>query len=662
MSKHIITRREFLRISSTAVAGAALAACAKTATEAPVATPTKAPAATSTPQPAPAKDMESPMLTDLVAGGKLLPIEERLPQEPLVWDFKDVRAFEKEEGRYGGTLRFGHRNDIAGLATIGFARIAADRSEYFPDMAKSWESSPDFMSITFHVRKGMKWSDGEPYTADDLLFWWEEIIHSPYLEAPMGIGGMNTNTDQIVKVDDYTFRIDFAEPNPLFLLRSRGLEGGEPSHMMRNAAHYIKTLHPDYTPDSSFSDKKEQFRKKIQDTLNIFRSIEDPNRPVMWAWHPLEYKEGQLARLERNAYFWSLDRQGRQLPNIDTIEDFMLADADAEVIKLKLIAQETHFERRKTSVADMPLLRENEEKGNYDIILNVKPEGSQQGFIFNTYHVDPDVRAILDQADFRRALSIAIDREAINQTAYYGLGKSGHGFSAPNVYDPEIDGKWAEFDLNKASQMLDSIGLDKLDDEGFRTLPSGDKFTFVLLFTPGWHPGGNEAAEIATEGWTAIKLRSIAKALDGKTRSETQASGDYGAWVNPWVGGVWDQNLRYGDGMSRVAPEQAKWWQAKDKPEAERPGVAPVGKMREVFELEDTILTTIDEEERQATLHKRRQIIADQCWCLGMVQNLPHVIVASKRLRGVWGRTDEMQWYNGAGDEDYWPRSWFFSE
>ena len=132
---------------------------------------------------------------------------------------------------------------------------------------------------------------------------------------------------------------------------------------------------------------------------------------------------------------------------------YRLGDADAEVIKLKLIAQETHFERRKTSVADMPLLRENEEKGNYDIILSVKPEGSQQGFIFNTYHVDPDVRAILDQADFRRALSIAIDREAINQTAYYGLGKAGHGFSDPNVYDPEIDGKWAEFDLDKASRL-----------------------------------------------------------------------------------------------------------------------------------------------------------------------------------------------------------------
>jgi peptide/nickel transport system substrate-binding protein len=604
--------------------------------------------------------MEAPMLAEMVAAGTLPPLDERLPANPLVWDFPDVNAFEKETGQYGGTIRLGHINDLNGFATIGLARIASDRSTYYPDIAQSWEWADDFTSITFHLRPGMKWSDGAPFTAHDIVFWYDEIIRSDVREAPLGVGGMNSVADTITAVDDFTLHFDFAQPSPLFLFGSRGFGGGEPSTWERSAAHYMKQFHPKFNPESGV-DAQEQFQSMF-DAMRQPRYIEDPNRPVLWGWKPLEYKEGQLARLERNPYFWAVDKMGRQLPYIDYVENFLLGDADAEVIKLKLIAGETNFERRRTSVADVPLLRENEDSAGIDIIYTRKPEGSQQGIIINPHHMDSQMREFLGAADFRRALSLAIDRAAINETAYFGLGQPGHGFSDPGVYNEAVDGAWAEFDLEQASELLDGLGLTERDSEGYRTLPDGSALTFTIMYTSGWHPGADETGEISAEGWKAIGLRGIAQSVEHRLRNERIASNDWEAWVNPWVGGVWDQDLRYGTGACRTGPIYCQWWRSRHLDEADRPGEEPTGKFREMFELEEVILTTVDPVERQEALDQRRALLADQLFNIGIVQGLPHVVVASKNLRGVWGRTDEMAYSLGAGDEDYWPRSWFFAD
>ncbi len=603
--------------------------------------------------------LEAPMLAEMVAAGTLPPLDERLPVNPVVWDFPDVNAFEKEKGQYGGTIRLGHINDLNGFATLGLARIASDRSTYYPDIAESWEWADDFTSITFHLRPGMKWSDGEPFTAHDIEFWYNEVIRSDLRDAPLGVGGMNSVADTITAVDDFTLHFDFEQPSPLFLFGSRGFGGGEPSSWERSAAHYMKQFHPKFNPKEGV-DTQEQLQE-MTDAMRQPRYIEDPNRPVLWGWKPLEYKEGQLARLERNPYFWSVDQYGRQLPYIDYVENFLLSDADAEVIKLKLIAGETNFERRRTSVADVPLLRENEESAGIDIIFTRKPEGSQQGIIINPHHPDPQMREILGAADFRRALSLAIDRDAINETAYFGLGQPGHGFSDPGVYNEAIDGSYAEFDLDQASALLDGLGLTERDGEGYRTLPDGSPLTFTLMYTSGWHPGADETGEISAEGWRAIGIRGIAQSVEHRLRNERLAANDWEAWVNPWVGGVWDQDLRYGTGACRTGRIFCQWWQSRHLPEDQRAGEEPTGKFREMFELEHTIFTTLDEEERQAALDQRRALLADQLFNIGIVQNLPHVVVASKDLRGVWGRTDEMDYSLGAGDEDYWPRSWFFA-
>jgi peptide/nickel transport system substrate-binding protein len=673
MTDKQVTRRRFLQFSAVITAGGVLAACAPT--PAPTVAPkaTQPPAATAAPKatqppaaatavPKPTGYTEAPMLAEQVKTGKLPPVNERLPLNPKVWDDPDAVVFETEKGEYGGTLRYGHIHDIQATATIGMGRIAADRSTFYTDVAEKWEMSPDFKQFTVYLRKGHRWSDGTPLTSDHFVFWYNEVVQSKYLTNPMGVMGMDSKRDKIVKIDDYTFRWEFFKPNPIYLLRARGFGDGETGNSFRLAMHYVKKLHPDYSPDSQFKDAKEQWQKKIQDQIGWYRCMEDTTRPVLWPWRPMEYKEGQLARLERNPYYHIVDRWGRQLPYIDYMEDFLLADTDTEVILAKLLAGETHWERRRTSVRVVPMLREAEKTGVVEIVFTTKPEGSPQGILFNPSHADPNWAALIGNADFRRALSVAIDREAINQTAFYGMGKPGHGFSDSGVYDPNVDGKWAQYDPALANKMLDALGLTKRDAEGFRTFADGSKLTFTLMFQPGWQVGADEVAELSVDGWNKVGVRSVTKATTGAQRTEAFNTRQYEAWVNPWVGGVWDQNLQYGEGMSRLAPNEYKWWLATDLPEAQRPGVKPEGSILEFLKMEDIIMNTTDPKEREATIQKRRELHADQMWCLGMVTNLPHVIGVNKKLRGVWGRTDVLKYYMGGGDEDFWPQSWFFAK
>jgi peptide/nickel transport system substrate-binding protein len=354
-----------------------------------------------------------------------------------------------------------------------------------------------------------------------------------------------------------------------------------------------------------------------------------------------------------------VDRWGQQLPYVDYWENQLLAATDKEVILLKLIAGETHFERRLGSVADVPFLREQAED-TLDLIFTKKPEGAQQGIYFSPHHENEAFRELLRQADFRRALSIAVDRETINQTAYLGLGQVGHGFSLPGVFDPEIDGQWVEYDLDRANQMLDDLGLTNRDSEGFRTLPNGENLTFILGSYPTWHPGALESAEISAEGWNTIGIRTTFKTYTSAAPMvEDWNAGLTAAYVRSSVGGDIIFDLNSSTGLRWGAAEY-RWWQTRELPADQRQGIEPPEDLKQFLALGEQVTIVLDEAERERLLDERRRFLADSCWFIGMVQSVPHVVIANKKLRGVWGRTDEVEWQLGAGDEDYWVRSWFW--
>ncbi len=668
--KQRISRRQFLDLSAMTAAGALLAGCA------PSPSPT-APATTSEGETAvpptsgavPEGDVttykEAPMLSDMVQAGQLPPVDERLPDEPLVWAQPDVLAFEKVEGTYGGTLHTAAIQEPQGMATIGLVRPSSDWQVFYPDIAESWQWSEDATTITFDLRKGHKWSDGEPFTARDLDFYWHDVLNCHYLAAPMGVHGLDPSKDNLVAVDDYTVRLEFAEAKPVFFLSSTGFRAGESTFWERCARHFWEQFHPDYNKDPDYADPKAQFQELVADRVRSYSNASQvPDVPVLCAFRTVEYQEGQLQRLERNPYFHVVDRWGKQLPYLDYEESFLLGGADKEVAKLKMIAGEVDWDRRYLGVGDIPMLREHEEEANLDPILVTMTCNGLQNIRFMPGNSDPNMQALIHNADFRRAMSIAIDRAVLNETVFLGMGKVGQGFSEPGVYDPEIDSRWAEYDPDKANAMLDEIGLDRRDPEGFRTFPNGDKLTWIHYYWPGWLIGTDETAELAVECWKAVGIRAVAKGEPWGTYTSKARAGDPEVCSIAHVdhGGIPVRDWKYGSSVRLWAFRHFEWWRDTDTSEAQRAGLKPEGEILELLQLEDEAFSTLDEDRRQDIWARRREILADSCWFIGMVQCVPHVVLARKNLGGVWGRTsDEAEFWLGSGDEEYWPRSWFWA-
>ena len=648
MSSPRISRREFIKLSG------ASAAAIMTASALPASA-------------APARQAvtynEAPMLADLVAQNELPPVNERLPENPLVWDQPDVQAFEKEEGQYGGVLHSLQFRFPNAMASFGLARPSSDWKVFYPDIAESWQWSEDATQLTVKLRKGHKWSDGEPFTAHDIVFWWNEILHAEYLEAPLSSQGLQVD-DKITALDDETLQFEFNSPRPFFWPISTGFAGGEYSSWNHASAHYWKQFHPTYNKDPNYSEPAIQFFEKVSDIVtNWQNAAENPEVPVLWAFRTIQFQDGQLHNLERNPYFHVVDRWNNQLPYMDHIESLLLEGTDGEVAKLKMIGGEADWDRRYLSVQDLPLLREHEDEANLDLLLVTQSVGATQAIRFMPGNGDPKMHALLNTPDFRRALSIAVNRPAINETAFFGMGTIGHGFSLPGVYDPEIDGKWAQYDPDLASQMLDAIGLDQRDSEGFRTYPDGSKLTFVLYYWAGWLPGTDETAEISSESWNRIGLRTATKDEHVGTFTANAAAGDPDVCAYCWPdhGGRPERDMKSGNTVHNWAFLQSQWWRDTSTPEEERTGIKPEGEILELLVLEDEALSTTSNERREEIWALRNEILADSVWNIGIVQNLPHVVLTRKNMGNAWGRSsEEAVWICSPGDEQFWPRSWYW--
>jgi peptide/nickel transport system substrate-binding protein len=582
------------------------------------------------------KYKEAPSLSVLVKAGKIPPIEGRLPKDPLVLDV------EEGIGKYGGTLRTAHFNTVFAVEVGLVRREYYDRDTFQPQVAKSFEWGPDYRSITFRLREGMKWSDGHPYTADDIMFWWNDIVQSKWLKQPANVAGMNSRTDRVVKVDDHTVRFEFAEPRPKFLVQSRG---GWSYGFYGYPAHYFKKLHPSYSPQQGMSGE-DQFQR-LQDRLFQNRwLVTDPDAPTILPWKTLAYKEGQLYIMERNPYYFAVDKEGNQLPYLDRVESLALTDGDRELIKLKVLAGEIDNEFRTIGLKDYPLYRESQQKADIVLITFDNIWNSPQGININQDYVkEPEVGKLLQNADFRRALSLSLDRELINKVAYLGLGEPGQGFSDAGVYSPETDGSYAQFDQGKANRLLDSIGLGRRDGEGFRVLPDGRKLTLTLMYRPGWGQGSDEVAEIARDSWGDVGIRMVISSVDGRLYTERYNNNEWQIKVYPGVGG-WEGYWIYGNTMEFFAREEWLWKNSQGKQ-----GVEPKGILKKYADLQWTAYNSNDAAETKRAFAELRNVLADQMFTLGTVVKVPTVLVINKALRNVPGQKRKAA--IGQGETEY---------
>jgi peptide/nickel transport system substrate-binding protein len=583
---------------------------------------------------------EAPMLADKVKAGELPPVEERLPVA------EDIMVFEPVDGigKYGGTLRMMHSaagaDEIRMFLYDSFVRWALDYNGYIPGVFKDWEYNDDGTELTFHLRKGLKWSDGVPFTTADILFWWEDMaMNDDFADEPKPWWGFIDGSfkTSLVVIDEYTFKFVFESPNwniPATL--AQGYWNYEP--MMR-PKHYLSQFHPKYNPD--LKDYSELTKR-----LNYWQV---PGYPTLQAWVLTEYEPGVRSVFERNPYYWKVDTAGNQLPYIDSFVSEEISDQEVRV--LKVISGEIDFSARGVpSPRNVPLLLDNAEQGNYRWLDSwINDAGGWPTLLINQTYTGGDdyLRELFRDKNFRRALSVAIDREEINDVIWYGFGTIQNttiSRGSWHLQDPEGQAafeEWAysfiEYDVELANQYLDAAGLKK-SSSGKRLRADNDRPVQIILHVTEWgDPEVNqETAALLKKYWEAVGLEVIIDPVSGPEAFQLfdSGSGEYQIWMGHLAElDLWPypDNVFVSGNAVRAWPQYTLW--LKTGGEQGEPLDDIAGRLHELY---SQGLRIADGEERHPLTWEAFRIHAQEGpFMIGTVGGLPMAAVANKDLRNV---------------------------
>ncbi|MBN9306744.1 MAG: hypothetical protein BGO82_14050 [Devosia sp. 67-54] len=444
---------------------------------------------------------QSPQFDAAVANGTLPPVADRLPVREDVM----VERPRDAVGTYGGTIRYNATNPQS-FGNIGYsawdAQLAGFTTNWeivYPDIARSIDMAPDNMSATVKLRRGMKWSDGVPLTADDILFFFNDIAGQgdlPPLPGNLVLGGKPTTVE---KVDDFTVIFHFPIPNPAFILNVARAEAGFPLA----PAHYLKKWHKKYNPDAEALAKKEGFSSWVDAFVShqngqVSDFQVDPNLPVLKPWILSQVDQFGNEYFKRNPFYWKVDTEGNQLPYID--EQVRMLIADPEVVKLDVQSGQLDY-ADKFAQADLPVLKAGEKTGNYTTMLFRADQGAAMKYQFDITVDDPVLRDIFNDIRFREAMSLAVNRPEINDTIFFGLGVPRQwGVSSASPLYEDWEGQYfADYDVAKANALLDEMGLKKGPD-GVRLRPDGKPLRLVLDDAVN----RVQLSELIAEYWTAV--------------------------------------------------------------------------------------------------------------------------------------------------------------
>ena len=432
----------------------------------------------------PSNLIETPSLRKAVAAGKLPPVHQRLPQEP------DVAVFDGKKlknGRHGGslTLLMGRKKDIRQMVVYGYARLVGYDTNFnlVPDILRKVEEKEGRI-FTFHLRKGHRWSDGQPFTTEDFRYYFEESATNK------AVKNMSLPVDMLVDgklpifevIDKYTVRYTWHKPNPFFLPR---LAGARPMYIYQ-PAHYMKNFNAKYTDMAKLKalvkKRKQRNWVALHYVLGQQYKNNNPKLPSLQPWILKTKPPSKKFRFARNPYFHRVDANGRQLPYIDEVK---LNITSSKLIPIKSGSGETDLQSRGLNFNNYTVLKQSEKQFDYMTRLWRTAKGSRWALFPNLNVNNPVQRRLFRDARFRRALSMGIDRHEINQVIYYGLARETGNTVLPEspLYDAKFAKRWTEFNVERANRLLDELGLadafdwstSAMDSCSFRALFGGRK-------------------------------------------------------------------------------------------------------------------------------------------------------------------------------------------
>ena len=582
------------------------------------------------------------------------------PQEP------SVAKIVGELGHPGGDLRMliGGIRDTRLLVVYGYARlIGYNRDlELEPDIAQAVDVDAGRV-FTFHLRAGHRWSDGAPFTTEDFRYWWQDMATNPQL-SPVGPPRELVVEGELPKVeilDPLTVRYSWSKPNPFFL---PALAGARPLFIYA-PAHYLEQFHQKYADPAKLARRVAAARVRDWAQLHgrhddMYR-FDNPDLPTLQPWVMRTRPPAERFIAERNPYFHRVDPTGQQLPYIDRV---ILDVVDDKLIPVKTGAGETDLQARGLVFKDYTFLKESEPHSHLRTLLWPTARGAHLALYPNLNATDPVWRQLFRDVRFRRALSLGIKRDDINQTFYFGLGIGGNNSVLPAspLYQPEYRFAWADFDPAQANRLLDEIGLTKRDDRGARLLPDGRPMDLIIESAGE----GSEESDVLTlvrENWAKLGIRAYIKPLQRQVLRNRIFSGE--TLMTIWFG------LENGIPSADMSPYEfapttqqeyqwPKWGQyyetrggageAPELPEAKR-----------LLALYNAWRVSATHEQRQKIWQEMLEIWSQQVYSIGLVGAVPQPVVANQRLRNVPDKAI-FNWEPGAQFGIYRPDTFWFAD
>ncbi|RUW62958.1 ABC transporter substrate-binding protein [Mesorhizobium sp. M7A.F.Ca.US.008.03.1.1] len=574
-----------------------------------------------------------------VKTGKLPPVKDRLPKEPLVFKtgnmqdgigvygdtMRHVIGGRPEGWNYGAGQTQGWGGIDIGLSecltrTAPLFQVEAKDTEPLPNLARSWDWSSDGHKLTMHLIEGAKWSDGVPFNADDVMFYWDDEVVDPNVSPLNGATpetfGVGTT---LKKIDDYTVEWTFQDAFPKQYLYTMAYGTFCPG-----PAHILKPQHPKYS----------------KNTYDQFKNAFPPefmNMPVMGGWVPVEYRPDDIIVMRRNPYYWKVDEKGNQLPYLNELHYKLSTWADRDVQAVAGAADFSNLEQPENFVAS--LKRAAEPNAPARLAFGPRLIGYNLRFNFSANGWgNPDergqaVRELNRNEDFRKAVTMALDRKALGDslvkgpfTAIYPGGlSSGTSFydRASTVYYP--------FDLEGAKAELAKAGLKDTDGDGFVNFPSGTaggKNVEIVMLVNNDYTTDKSLAEGVVAQMEKLGLRVVLNGLNGTQRDASQYSGRF-----DWLVRRNEQELTsVVQNTVQLAPVGPRTSWDHRAPENGEVDVMPFEK--DLVDIVNTFVSTQDNDQRASLMKQFQKISTEHVYNVGLTE-YPGALIVNKRFSNI---------------------------
>ena len=594
---------------------------------------------------------QSPTMAALVAKGELPSIEDRLPNDPVVVEpISNI-------GRYGGTAHvFNSDSDKINAAENGLF-VDPTAAIILPNFIESWQFENDARSITLTLRAGLKWSDGAPVTSDDFIFFHRHVLLNKEISPAIP---PQWNGSKTIRVSDTVVRFEFPEPFPLLINIFAQL-----GDYFIVPSHYMKQFHPAFVP-------REELEALIRSegyiswmayftAIRLWTRNSLPLTPTMRAFQFVG-RTPTAEFYDRNPYYWKVDPAGQQLPYIDHVRAERIDNQ--EVLAAKAATGQVDFAAFSLKTQDFPLFKLGEKTAGITTHVWNRIHGSDIIIQPNLTIENTDLRTLFQDFRFRKALSLAINREEMNNVIYFGRGVPRQPTVIPTsrFYDESFATAYTEFLPNVARSLLDEMGLVDIDGDGLREYPNENNLTITLEYIDFETPK-NISLELVTAYWREVGLDIRLKQVDAALQNERARAGkmEMTVWHADRTTDILFPIQPQWYVPMRIAWEESHWnawsrWFLSGGAQGEQP--PPEIEILQTWWRE---MTETTDQARVTELGKNiLRSTAENLWTIGTIGLAPQPVVISNRLKnvpaqGYWG-------WDNRWTMPYHPATWYLEE